>query len=538
VETTGREAYTGAIGYASPVAGLELNVAIRTFEFAAGRVWFGAGGGVVIDSTPEGERIETLVKAAPLVGAIGARVSPLEDAQPPAVEPAARRVSLSPTLSAERPVDPGLGVFSTLLVEGGEPVDLDAHLTRLRRDAKSLYGADLPGDLDDRVRTLSSRLLGRHRVRIVARPEPHGPAIEITPSPVCADPPEPLRLAPFAVPGGLGPHKYADRSRLDGIDAGLVVDVDGSVLETWTGSVFLVTDEAVHTPALDGRQLPGITRQRVIEALDLAGIRVVERVIELVDLANAIEVFATGSIDRVRPVTEVEGVGRWPAGDLARWLTRRLADSRPSPLDHSPVAAFRSLRLLLVDNYDSFVYNLDQYVRELGAQTHVVRNDALDLDGIAATVAAGRLHGIVISPGPGTPTGAGLSTALVRRLGASVPILGVCLGHQCIAAAYGARIVPAATVVHGKPSIVHHDGKGVYAGLDAPIVVGRYHSLVVPEDGLPVELVVTARTGDGAVMGLRHREHPVEGVQFHPESILSPRGHHLLAKFLWGCSVR
>jgi para-aminobenzoate synthetase/4-amino-4-deoxychorismate lyase len=160
----------------------------------------------------------------------------------------------------------------------------------------------------------------------------------------------------------------------------------------------------------------------------------------------------------------------------------------------------------------------------------------LDLDEIAAAVAEGRLQGIVISPGPGTPVDAGLSTALVQRLGGSVPILGVCLGHQCIAAAYGARVVAADTVVHGKPSLVHHDGKGVYAGLDGPLVAGRYHSLVVPEAGLPPDLIVTARTGRGAVMGVRHREHPVEGVQFHPESILSRPGHHLLATFLRGCS--
>ncbi len=357
-----------------------------------------------------------------------------------------------------------------------------------------------------------------------------------------------LRLVPVVVPGGLGPHKYADRRRLLEVEPApgawsttcdaLVTDRDGCVLETGRGSLFLVTDDAVLTPALDGRILPGVTRQRAIDELDVMGIAVLERRLSMADIANATEVFVTSSLDRVRAVASVDGVGSWDAGPTTAWLASRLVAhplprKRLAPLPSNP--AWRDISLLLIDNYDSFVYNLDQYLRELGALTHVVRNDAIDVDEISRAVGRGDLQGIVISPGPGTPKSAGVSTEVVARLGGSVPILGVCLGHQCIAAAYGARIVPAASVIHGKPSLVHHDGLGVYDGLDGPLLAGRYHSLVVSEEGLPSELVVTARTGSGVVMGLRHREYPVEGVQFHPESILSRHGHRLLGTFVDGC---
>jgi anthranilate synthase/aminodeoxychorismate synthase-like glutamine amidotransferase len=311
VEATGREIYTGAIGYASPVAGLELNVAIRTLEFARGRVWFGAGGGVVVDSTPDGELVETVVKAAPLVSAIGAQLSPSDDGTPPHTSGRGRRTRLE---------DPDVTATSS--------------------------------------------------------PEPS--------------------------------HRH--------------------------------------------------------------------------------------------------GVG------LRRF----------------------DVSLLLIDNYDSFVYNLDQYVRELGAHTTVVRNDAISAAEIAGEVDRGRVEGIIVSPGPGLPGAAGVSNAVVRELGSRVPILGVCLGHQCIGEVYGARIVRAASVVHGKASVVHHDGRGVFTGLPRLLVAGRYHSLVVSPKDLPEILEVTARTSSGVIMGVRHRRFPVEGVQFHPESALSSEGHSLLANFLDG----
>jgi anthranilate synthase/aminodeoxychorismate synthase-like glutamine amidotransferase len=186
--------------------------------------------------------------------------------------------------------------------------------------------------------------------------------------------------------------------------------------------------------------------------------------------------------------------------------------------------------VLLIDNYDSFVHNLARYVRELGRPTTVVRNDALSVEEAAAV---GPSH-IIVSPGPGTPDDAGVSLALIARLGGTVPILGVCLGHQAIGQAYGGRVVRARRPMHGKTSAIHHDGTGVFRGLPQPLRATRYHSLVVAPEGLPEDLVVTARSEEGEIMGLRHHRHPVVGVQFHPEAVLTERGHDLLAAFLEG----
>ncbi len=186
-------------------------------------------------------------------------------------------------------------------------------------------------------------------------------------------------------------------------------------------------------------------------------------------------------------------------------------------------------RVVVVDNYDSFVYNLVQYLGELGAEPVVVRNDEVDVDGLFALGGAA----LLVSPGPGRPSDAGVSSAAVAAFAAAgVPVLGVCLGHQCIGEIYGGRIVEAPELMHGKTSLVHHDGTGVLAGLEDPFVATRYHSLVVDPASVPDCLTVTARTADGVIMGLAHRELPVEGVQFHPESILTHVGHHLLGNFL------
>jgi anthranilate synthase/aminodeoxychorismate synthase-like glutamine amidotransferase len=184
--------------------------------------------------------------------------------------------------------------------------------------------------------------------------------------------------------------------------------------------------------------------------------------------------------------------------------------------------------ILLIDNYDSFVHTLAGYVRELGHEALVRRNDALTLDDITALAPS---H-IIISPGPCTPAEAGISTAAVRRFGASVPVLGVCLGHQCIGAAYGGIIIRAGRPVHGHASDIHHHGSGILAGLPSPFPAARYHSLVIDGATLPAELRVTAETADGVVMAVAHVRHPVTGVQFHPESVLSRHGHHLLRNFL------
>ncbi len=185
--------------------------------------------------------------------------------------------------------------------------------------------------------------------------------------------------------------------------------------------------------------------------------------------------------------------------------------------------------VLLIDNYDSFTYNLAQYLGELGARVEVRRNDAVTVEEIASL----RPARIVISPGPGRPEDAGISVEVVTRFGPHLPILGVCLGHQAIGLALGGRIVRAPRPMHGKTSLVEHDGQGLFAGIETPCAVGRYHSLVVADDGWPDALVVTARVVDeGTVMALRHHDWPVHGVQFHPESVLTRDGRRLLTNFL------
>ncbi|MGH7525568.1 MAG: anthranilate synthase component II [Gemmatimonadales bacterium] len=186
--------------------------------------------------------------------------------------------------------------------------------------------------------------------------------------------------------------------------------------------------------------------------------------------------------------------------------------------------------VLLIDNYDSFVYNLARYVRELGEVPLVRRHDSMTVDEILALAPS---H-IIISPGPCSPAEAGISTELVRRAGASIPILGVCLGHQCIGAAYGAEIVRAGRPMHGKTSQIRHRGGGLFAGLPNPFQATRYHSLVISPGSLPAELVVTATADDGEIMAVQHAEHPVHGVQFHPESILTEHGYRLVDHFLHG----
>jgi len=184
--------------------------------------------------------------------------------------------------------------------------------------------------------------------------------------------------------------------------------------------------------------------------------------------------------------------------------------------------------IVVVDNYDSFTYNLVQYLQELGAEVEVYRNDRITVDGIAAR----RPGAIVISPGPRTPDDAGITLEAVRAFSGRVPILGVCLGHQAIGQAFGGRVVRAPTLMHGKTSPIAHDGRTIFRGLPNPFEATRYHSLVVDPGSVPAELEISARTADGVVMGLRHRDHPTEGVQFHPESVLTGEGKRLLKNFL------
>ena len=556
LEATGREAYTGAIGHVSPLAGLEANVVIRTVEVAGGRAWLGVGGGIVADSDPASELAEVFVKAAPVVAAIGGTLTDAASAaHPHAASP------VRPTAGSA--ADARQGVFTTLLVHDGRAVDVEAHLARLDASVRAVYGTTVREGLDDAVSRRAAALgPGRHRLRVEAVPT--DPArvgedlvavrVRLVDAPLVDAPPV-WTLAPVVVPGGWGAHKWVDRGPLDDpptvpgqgrADEVLVLDAEGSVLEGGRTSVFCVLDDGVHTPPLDGRVLPGTGRARVVDALLRHGVPLRQRRLTTADLAAASEVFVTNALRGVVPVREVVGVGTWATpGPVATLLTPSVAAphpadrdvSGPDPADqarrrHGQRGREGAPRVLFVDNYDSFVFNLVQYVRELGAHADVVRNDAVAVDELVATREAGDLTHVVLSPGPGAPADAGISVEVVRRLGPTTPLLGVCLGHQAIAEAYGARVVRAPEVVHGKPSLVHHDGLGLHAGLPTPLVVARYHSLVADEATLPPELAVTSRTASGVVMGLRHASHPVEGVQWHPESILTSHGHDLLATFL------
>ena len=207
------------------------------------------------------------------------------------------------------------------------------------------------------------------------------------------------------------------------------------------------------------------------------------------------------------------------------WAVRENAVERP-PEDASRARA--KLSVLILDNYDSFTFNLYQYIGELGADPRVVRNDAMSADQALALGAAR----IVVSPGPCTPNEAGISVELLRKAAGRVPALGVCLGHQSLGQAFGGKVIRAAKLMHGKTSEIHHDGRTIFAGLPSPFVATRYHSLIVERESLPACLEVSAWTDDGLVMGLRHKEFPIEGVQFHPESILTKVGRDILRNFL------
>ncbi len=186
--------------------------------------------------------------------------------------------------------------------------------------------------------------------------------------------------------------------------------------------------------------------------------------------------------------------------------------------------------ILVIDNYDSFTYNLVQYLGEMGAELKVARNDRITLEEIGKMSP----ERIVISPGPGIPEDAGLSIDIIRSFAFRIPILGVCLGHQAVGAAYGGRVIRAPLLMHGKTSLIYHDGKSIYRDLADPFEATRYHSLVLEEESLPSFLQVTAKTSDGVIMGVRHLEYPLEGIQFHPESILTEEGKKLLSNFLKG----
>ncbi len=541
LEAVPREIYTGAVGYRSPAAGLELNVAIRTFEFSDGRVWLGAGGGIVAGSQDEDEFSECLLKAAPLIRAAGSALSAGPAERPPGTgpEPAAGRPSLRPR--------PAAGVFTSLLVERGATRDLGAHLTRLGDSTRQLYGKDLPPSLhDDLAACLAQHPSGR--LRITAQPV--GGQLRATVAVVPVDgQPETARLHPAVIAGGLGDHKWLDRRLLAELSQQrergeqlLIEDAGGEALETDRASVFAVVAGRLRTPPADGRILPGITRAAVLAAARLAGVEVSEGTLTRAQLAEASEVFVTNAL---RGVVPVEAVGGCPVACapgpvtelLAAALAARPADrGRPAPPRQAgwpvPQPGRRRGRgkpvIVLIDNYDSFTHNLAHLLATSGGDVEIVRNDQVSADQVAAFAPAG----IVISPGPGTPADAGISMAVVRRCGARTPLLGVCLGHQAIAAAFGATVGRSPQPVHGQAAEIVHDGSGVLAGLPQGFEAARYHSLIVAEETLPPALVVTARTRAGLPMALRHATQPVQGLQVHPESILTSHGAAIMGNFI------
>ena len=625
LEASPREAYTGAVGFRSPAAGLELNVAIRTFEFSAGRAWLGAGGGIVADSDPAAEYAECLIKATPLLTAVGARLDPAprspgraaqaNDPAPQALDPA----SQSPGPAA-RALDPGYlgaltphpsaGVFSSLLVTGGETRGLAAHLSRLESSVRALYGKDLPASLHTQLASsLAARPSGRLRITVrpvggplqakvevvplapPTPPTPLAPACEITATGGGAATPsflsDPVTLRPVTLSGGIGAYKYRDRrllaeltarERLSPAQQLLLTDETGELLETDRANVFAVIDGVLLTPPADGRLLPGTTRAAVLRAARSRGIRVGQKPLTLDELAEATEVFVTNAVAGVIPVTAIEDSRlAWPSGPVTAALAAALAAlpvdgpavappaastpaapapaarfptrARISPVSHrhsstGPVGhrasndmalwatgsergALRPL-VILIDNYDSFTWNLAHLLDTAGARVEVVRNDEVTAGQVTAAAPAG----VVISPGPGFPAEAGISIATVTACAAAgVPLLGICLGHQAIGAAFGADIIAAPRPVHGTAFPVTHDGAGVFRGLPSPFHATRYHSLIVDEPTLPSDLLVTARTV-GIPMALRHATRPVEGVQFHPESILTTHGHSIIENFV------
>ena len=598
LEAVPREVYTGAIGYRSPRAGLELNVAIRTFEFATGRggspgrAWLGAGGGIVADSDPAAEFAECLIKATPLLTAIGAGLdqadaAPGRPAGPtaaaakdgtargaaaPRSRPAATAAPAAATAApaaatadrAELRPRPAAGIFTSLAVTAGVTRGLDAHLARLAASAGALYGKDLPGSLRaDLARCLAARPTGRLRISVRPVGGPLRATVEVVPR---TAPPSAVTLRPMAVPGGIGGHKYRDRRLLAALagseGAGpdeqvLLTDETGELLETDRANVFAVIDGVLLTPPADGRLLAGTTRAAVLRAAHAIGVKTGQKPLTLDELAEASEVFVTNAVVGVLPVRAVTGVRRaWPAGQVAAAVGTALAGRSPdgpglpaaaaTPAAQAvpPAQAARATRpripwrsaaggpgrplVVLLDNYDSFTGNLAHLLETAGARVEVIRNDEVT----AAAIIDGAPAGVVISPGPCGPAEAGISIAMVTACAsAQVPLLGICLGHQAISAAFGARIIRAPVPVHGKAFPVSHDGRGVLAGLPAPFLATRYHSLIIDESTLPGGLTVTART-ELLPMGVRHRHLPVEGVQFHPESILTAHGAAIVGNFM------
>jgi len=544
LEATPREVYTGAVGYRSPVAGLELNVAIRTFEFCAGRVWLGSGGGIVADSAAADEYAECLLKAGPLIRAIGGRLG--GEAGVPAAGARAGGAVARPWLRPR----PAAGVFTSLLVTGGDTSGLARHVARLEASARQLFGKSLPATLGgDLAAQLAGNPSGRLRITVQPAGGPLRALVQVVP---LDQPPAEVRLRPAVIGGGLGAHKWLDRRLVTELAASmalqpgeqlLIEDADGHVLETDRANLFAVIGQVLHTPPADGRLLPGVTRDAVLRAARLAGLGVNVTAVTRAGLQAASEVFVTSAVHGIRPVRSIAGSpAAWPAGPVASQMTASLAAQpltrrqdatashagRPRPPSQPGRRRERAGPVtVLIDNYDSFTYNLAHMLTATGCRVEVIRNDEVTADQVAAFGPAG----VMISPGPCTPADAGISMDVVRACGGQAPLLGICLGHQAIAAAFGASIVAAPRPMHGQTSAIAHDGRGFLAGLPQPFPATRYHSLIVDQGSLPPFLTVTATATGRIPMAIRHSAQPTEGVQFHPESILTTAGQTIIRNF-------
>jgi para-aminobenzoate synthetase / 4-amino-4-deoxychorismate lyase len=454
---------------------------------------------------------------------------------------------------------PAAGVFTSLLVTGGVTHGLADHLARLEGSVRDLYGKELPAALTaELARCLATRPSGRLRITVRPVGGPLQATVEVVPQSQAAQPSDAMAvtLRPVTLPRGIGAHKYRDRRLLAALAAQaqagpdqhlLLIDETGELLETDRANVFAVMDGVLLTPPADGRLLPGTTRAAVLRAARAHGISIGQKPLTLDELTQASEVFVTNAVAGVVPVTAVETLRRaWPPGPVTAALAATLAGRQPDapsapaaggPRLARPYVGAPAPRLLppagpplviLIDNYDSFTWNLAHLLSTAGARVEVVRNDEVT----ASQVIAAGPTGVVISPGPCAPAEAGISIAAVAACAqARVPLLGICLGYQAIGAAFGARVVKAPSPVHGKAYPVTHHGQGVLAGLPSPFQATRYHSLIIDEATLPPELLVTART-DGITMAVSHRTRPVEGVQFHPESILTTHGSAIIASFV------
>ena len=588
LELAPREAYTGAIGYRSPVAGLELNVAIRTFEFAAGRCWLGAGGGIVADSDPAAEYAECLIKATPLLTAIGARLDVKRRPPEPAIA-ADALARLTPRPSA--------GVFSSLLVTDGQTRGLADHLARLASSVRDLYGKDLPAGLKaDLAACLASAPTGRLRITVRPVGGPLQATIEIVPlrpAPAtgCA---AAITLRPVIVAGGIGGRKWRDRRLLAELAAraGPAADAAGADHrrdrrdprdrpgERVRGHRRRAADPARRRPPA-ARHHPGRGHARGPRPRDQGRPEAADPRPAGQRRPRSSSPTRSRASCRSPPIDGCPA--SWPPGPVAATLAAALAarppDRHPSrhatpPTPATPPVAAATVALpprapselwdppgqncighsgsdaplsevgpgatphalekatrplvVLIDNYDSFTWNLAHLLSTSGAQVEVVRNDEVT----AAEVAAAGPAGVVISPGPCAPAEAGISVEAVRSLRRR--------RHPA------ARHLPGPPGDRGRVRGGDHQGAppGARPGLRRrprrprrlrrpadPFPATRYHSLIIDEPTLPPDLVITARTGP-LPMGVRHAAAPVEGVQFHPESILTAHGAVLIANFV------